>query len=348
MANYWARKGWHVTLITLDDGRTPSFYALDQRIRLFPLGTVRSSTHMGAALQNNVLTLVRLRHAIVQSAPDVVISFMHRTNIRTLLATRGLPTPAVVSDRSAALEESQKLWKFLQRWSYRWADLLVVQSRAYVQQHPPAVQRHTVVIPNPVLIYTEQPAVGDEAASPFSPPLLITLGRLSKVKGFDRLLQAFARIAAHHPTWSLVIWGEGDERANLEALRHSLGLDERVHMPGLTTNPLQKLRQADMFVLSSHTEGFPMALCEAMACGLPVVSFDCPSGPRDIIRDGVDGVLVPHLDVDALAAALDRLMQDEQERKRLAARAPEVLERFGLEKTMNLWEEHLARVCHRG
>jgi glycosyltransferase involved in cell wall biosynthesis len=173
------------------------------------------------------------------------------------------------------------------------------------------------------------------------------MGRLAHQKGFDVLLRAFAACAARHRAWSLVILGEGDQRRMLEAQRAELGLSDRVKFPGWVPEPIRLLRQADLFVMSSRYEGLPLALLEAMACGLPAISTDCPTGPSEVIRHGENGWLVPVEDVDALAAALDRLMGDGEMRRRLALRATDVTKQFGAQRIMTLWMDLIERLTRR-
>jgi len=213
---------------------------------------------------------------------------------------------------------------------------LVVQTeglRSWAEGFVPARSVH--VIPNPIATVSEEAAA--ERATVGRSKCVSALGRLVPQKGFDTLLQAFAQCIRTHADWSLTIIGEGPERSQLEALSARLGIGDRVSMIGRRSNPFPILRQTDLFVLSSRYEGFPMALVEAMACRLPVISTDCPSGPRDIIRDGVDGILVPPDDVPALTQAMTRLMENPDERHRLRMRAGEVVDRFSTERIMALW-----------
>lgn len=134
-------------------------------------------------------------------------------------------------------------------------------------------------------------------------PFVLAAGRLHKQKGYRHLLPAFARVVSQRPA-HLVILGEGDDREELQSLAASLGIAARVHFLGYTPNPLAYMRHAAVFVLSSIAEGFGNVIVEALACGTPVISTDCPHGPREILAGGRYGTLVPVGDVDALACAI--------------------------------------------
>lgn len=340
MANHWAAKGWEITLLTLDDESTPRFYNLDGGVRHIALGVAGNSTNLATALRNSFKRVYKLRSAIRASRPDGVISFMDRTNVMTLLATRGLNVPVIVSERvDPNMHRIGGVWRWLRKISYPSASLLVVQSEAALNYFSPRMKSCTRIIPNPIDL-----PPGHLASDSVHRPTLISVGRLDRQKGFDLLLGAFAKLKDRHSDWTLTILGEGPQRQQLESLRDELGLADRVMLAGCVANVYEALQQATLFVMSSRYEGFPNALCEAMSCGLPVISTDCPSGPRDIIIDGIDGILVPNENVNALAEAMGRLMGSEVERERLAARAPEVAERFGLERIMGMWEQALDQI----
>ena len=347
MANYWAARGKKVTLITLASEAT-DFYALHSGIKRVALGLTAVSRHPCEALRNNLRRLKRLRQEMHASDPDVVISFIDWINVLALLSGLSLNKPVIVSIRTDPRKSHYvgRLWSTLRRLLYPRAHAVVVQSddvRRWTQRFVRKEKIHT--IPNPATSPAYRP--NDATYSLRPGRTVIGVGRLHPVKGYDLLIRAFAQCAAEYPDWSLVILGEGEERGRLEALADELGIAERVSMPGRVEDPTELLCQADLFVIASRYEGFPNSLLEAMACELPVISTDCSGGPREIIRDGVDGVLVAPEDMGALAAAMGRLMSDEAERKRLASRAVEVTERFSLERVMGMWEDVLDQVVKK-
>lgn len=342
MANSWAAQGWEITLITFEDAASGSFYPLDKRIRFQPLGIAGTSRRLSQAILSNGRRLLAIRRAVLASHPDVVVTYLDMVNVRVLLALAGTGVPVIVTEQT---DPGQKhlgwVWNTLRRWTYRHAARVAVLGQSSWEYFPPDIRARTVILPNPIAV---DQSVADDDRAPADQKTLVAVGRLVPEKGFDLLLEAFARVAPEHPDWRLVIWGEGPLRRDLEAQRDRLGLRSRVSLPGRTQVLFRELRRADLFVMSSRREGFPMALGEAMACGLPAVSFDCRSGPREIIRPGVDGLLVPPGDIEGLAAALSALMADDAERQRMAQRAPEVLERFSAERVLAQWEELLETV----
>jgi glycosyltransferase involved in cell wall biosynthesis len=172
-------------------------------------------------------------------------------------------------------------------------------------------------------------------------PRIVGMGRLSPEKGFDVLVRAFAQLSPWYPDWTLQILGAGPQRQELERLADSLGIRDNVQWAGWVDRPETVLLESSVFVLPSRYEGFPNALLEAMACGLPCIASDCESGPAEIIRNGLDGLLVPPDNVDALADALRQLVADQARRTQLGRHAVDVTPRFGREAFFARWEEAL-------
>lgn len=335
MANYWADRAINITLITLDS-KENDFYVLDTRISRIGLDLMHNSATRWEAIKNNYTRFKQLRKALKQSRANVVISFIDNMNVMTLLAVIGLRMNVVISERNDPRQYSIGfIWDRLRLWVYPKADAIVVQTLPVKKwAEGKALNQKIDIIPNPVLPVSLEKVT--KIPYGFNQPFVVAMGRLVPQKGFDLLIKAFARI--RDDDWSLVIIGEGPERFNLDVLIKQLNLENRVYLPGRITEPNNILQQAELFVLSSHYEGFPNALLESMSCGLAVISFDCPSGPSDIIKNGENGILVPPMDIESLSAAMNNLIRDEGLRKKLGARARNVAEEFSVNKIMLLWD----------
>jgi glycosyltransferase involved in cell wall biosynthesis len=326
-----------VTLITLDRVETDAF-PVDARVQRVGLGMMSDAANPVQGLWNNLRRVTEVRKAVRQSRSSLVVSLTDKMNIVTLLACRPLKLPIIINERSnPAQQHLGAAWEWLRRRSYPYCRAAVAQTRAVAEQLQTLVQNDRVrVIPNgvkePNQFWAEDPS---------RPPLILAIGRLSREKGFDLLIRAFASLVERYADWELRIAGEGQERSSLERLVTDLNLDVSVHLPGWVQSPSDLLCSSRMFVLPSRYEGFPNVLLEAMATGAPVVAFDCEFGPGEIVEHGVNGLLVPAGDVQGLAREMERLMLDAALRVRLGERAREVVHRYKVDDYFQCWDQLL-------
>jgi glycosyltransferase involved in cell wall biosynthesis len=340
LANAWVAEGAAVTLITLAPSHRDK-YPLHAAVQRVGLDLAARSPHALAALRNNAVRWHSLRRALRAARPDVILSFTTTVNLLVLLAVAGWRVPVVVSERTfVGAHPPRAAWRLLYRLLYRRAAVVVAQTTRGADDLEARLGHPVLVIPNPVR--EPPPAAAPRPRAPGR--ILLASGRLDPQKGFDILLDAYARIAAAHPDWRLRITGEGAERAALAAQIERLGLGAVVELAGFDDDLAAAMREADLFVLSSRFEGMPNVLLEAMSLGLGCVSTDCETGPRELIEHGRNGWLVPVADAPALAAALDALMNDEALRRRLGARAARVRQTHSLASVFGRWQSLVARL----
>ncbi|MBX3739293.1 MAG: glycosyltransferase family 4 protein [Candidatus Didemnitutus sp.] len=335
IARHFDAGGHVVAIFTLEPAGTKSFYSLPERVRHLSLGMEGTPHGLARRLRAHGQRVFRLRAALRAFQPDLVISFCTEMNVLCSLAVRGSGWPLIVSERVDPLMHRPAWpWQFARWLVYRCAASVVVQSEEMRAYFMPWGTLRLRVIPNPV------PPASTPARTPSQ--TILAVGRLARQKGFDYLLPALACVAERFPDWRLRIIGEGGERARLEKQAAELGLRDRVDLPGLRPEIGVEYAGAKIFVLPSRYEGFPNALVEAMAAGLPVVAAQCRGGIAEIIRDGQNGLLFPPGNVPVLAEALERLMGSADLRERLGGQASRVAETYSVARVMAQWEQAVA------
>ncbi len=345
LAEGFQHRGHDVTVLTWIN-QEADFYTVPASVK-----------HVRADIPKNVVStrwydvpglirrLYAVRKSIQRTQPDVVISFLDGNNEIFLLSSIAEKYRKILSCQIdiERHEHFNPRWNTLRNLIYRWADKIVFldkeqASRASLKS--PSWQ--CIGIPNPVMEIDTSP---DEQAKIIIekileyPIRLVAMGRLENQKGFDLLLEAFKRINQNFSKAVLVILGEGQLRGDLQEQVKRLGLSENVFMPGQIQKPHSVIKICDIFVFSSRYEGQGLALVEAMACGVPAVSFDCPSGPSSIIRNHVDGVIVPPEDFMTLAKEANKLLDDKKTRLEYAGEARKVRDRYSTVKICSQWEE---------
>lgn len=346
-----------VEIITLHRRRNDPFFPIDDRITVRTLMDHRRGARPGrldALLSRHNSRLVpraeriwpdvtlrgdhRLWRALRSLDTDVLITTRPAFN---LMAARFAPRDVVVVGQEHLHLDAHRpeLKAHMRRW-YPRLDALVILTEADRRGYAdflPASPTRVRVIPNAL------PA-GVKPRSGLDAPVIAAAGRMTKVKHYERLITAFAKVVATHPGWVLRLYGTGPELDTLRAAAAHHDLGEKVAFMGRTRDIYAAFSEASIVALSSSFEGFGMTIIEAFACGVPVVSFDCPQGPAEIITHGRDGLLAPPADTDALADAIGRLIDDSAERRAMGTAAHQTAARYDVATIAWQWENLLTEL----
>src|SRR5262249_18106621 len=276
-----------------------------------------------------------LRSTLKALRPDVVLAFMTEASVVTVVAALGLGIPIIVTERNQPDRPGLGRFRRLaRRLSYAWASAIVVQTNEIAHWAKSRFRLPVYVLPNPVKISERK-----DVAPNHNGGLVIGAGRLVHQKGFDLLIESFARVAESYPNWRLVIYGEGPERARLKAQIERHSLHDRISLAGLFTDVEAVFSQADLFVLASRFEGYPNVLLEALSFACPIIASDCPGATSAILDGGRYGLLVQPEDTKALAEALDCMMSNASLRGRYAARASHAVADLDVARIGGRWLE---------
>lgn len=335
----------HMTLVTWEAPDTPSFYPLPpiERIQLNLLGG-SGPTRLTRIMRRPLA----LRRAVNAVGPDAILSFLDTMNIVAYAATLGLNIPLVVAERSDP-ERNPLGWtrRSLRDATYRRVPLLVAQSERAASYFPSTMRPRIRVLPSPIFPAPEL-AIPDLRA-PDGRFRVIALGRFTQEKRFELLVRAFTRAGRTRPDWDLAIFGDGPLRLPLENLKHELGMTARIHLPGLTKDVAGELARSHIAALPSEFEGFPNALGEALAAGLPGIGFAGVAGVEEMIVSGETGMLLEEGGgEEALAAALAALMDDAPARARMGETARRHSAKWAPNQVLGQWEDLLHETARRG
>jgi glycosyltransferase involved in cell wall biosynthesis len=342
LANYFSHIGYKSILVTSFIGDN-EYNLIDTVERI----SLEQKQIKQSRVRRNLSRIWKLRQLCKEKKPLALISFMAEPNFRALLATKNLPVRNIVSVRNDPEREYQgKLGNLIGKYILPVADGCVFQTDEAKRWFPERLQIKSRVIFNEVEVpffkTTYNPKLNAKGGLD-----IVSLGRLCKQKNQELMIRAFARIINKHPNERLLIYGIGDFDSKLELIIKSLHLEEQVILKGMTHNVTDVLSKAGVFILSSDYEGLPNALMEAMAVGVPCIATDCPcGGPRMLIENNVDGMLVPVGDEHKMAAVLDKILCDRKFAKKIGLHAKQRAHEFCPETVFEHWKDYIEEVIY--
>lgn len=343
-ANYLVNHGYDVIIITTDQDKRPSFFSLDQRVVHYDLGINyfknakrKFLMKMFHFIRNRIIHKQRLQKLLLTLKADIVISvYMNEMSI--------LPK---INDHSRKILEfhfSRPYLKLNRRSGIKGL-IDIVQNKldvAIIKKYDKFIvlteedKGNWLELPNVQVISNASSIIGFASLQKSKKGDVIAVGRLTYQKGFDRLIEAWSKVKSD---CQLKIYGDGELKEQLNAKIKALHLEERISIENPTRNIQRVYLDAALLVMTSLYEGLPMVMIEAQSCGLPVVSFDFPCGPRDVINNGVDGYIIPDGDVECMAAKITELMNNDSLRLEMGKNAKTNSLRFDEDYIMRQWCE---------
>lgn len=343
-ANYLARHGYEVVIVTTDQQGMPPFFPLYSRIRCIDLG-VNYEENNGKSIWNKLwhypFKQWKHKHLLAQvllrEKPDITVSmFCNDAGFITRMKDGSRKVLEIHFSKFKRLQYGRKgIWRLADVWRSRQDEKTVRRFDRFVVLTDEdkgywGDLDNILVIPNANTFVPERRATLEAHR-------VIAVGRYTYQKGFERLIEAWKLLAPSFPDWKLDIVGDGEDREKLARLITTYHLERQVALKHPTTDMEGVYLHASLLVLSSRYEGLPMVLLEAQSFGLPIVAFECQCGPKDIVTEGQNGFLVPEGDVDGLARQMGVLMADEALRKEMGQKAREASKRYEEEVIMKQW-----------
>lgn len=335
LTEYFDGKGYKVLLVTTH--RMPVEYEVPASVKRMISEPLEEELE-GGRIHNFAVRFQKLRRIWKEEKPDVIVSFIGKNNIMAILTSFGLKIPVAVSVRGEPNEEYySRVLRFAAKYLFRFADGVILQTKACLDFFPKAVRKKAVILKNPMNpIFFKEPYRGEREKT------IVSVGRVDENKNHEMLIRAFAEIADEFPEYQLIIYGDGPERARLADLTKKMNLQDRISLPGSVDNVVDAIYKTGVFVLPSNTEGMPNTLIEAMLLGVPVISTDCPcGGPRELIDHGVNGLLTPVGDKNKMKENLQFLLNDLQSAKRISENLRETVDIYKTEVVCEQWEKYL-------
>lgn len=335
LAHHFAEVGYKSVLVTSFVDKENEYDVPSNVVRI----SMEQEQVIQSRIQRNISRIKKLRTICKHERPAAIISFMAEPNFRSIIATFGLPVKRIISVRNDPEKEYRgKIGRFVGKYILPFADGCVFQTNEAKEWFPLKLQHKSAVILNDVK---------EEFFNVKRKPTntVVSVGRLSRQKNHSMLIKSFSKVSAEYPEQKLLIYGSGNLKEELLSLIKELQLEDKAFLMGATNDIAAVLSSAGIFVLSSDYEGMPNCLMEALAAGVPSISTDCPcGGPRALICDGVDGVLVPVGNEEIMASSIKKLLSDTQYTKSLGENAKQSSKKFYPDVIFDQWREYVEKV----